>query len=125
MMTIKTILRESGIHGMGLFAAEPIARGAVIWKLMDGLDPIYDASLLETAPEPMRSFLRRYTYPHSQLPGKIILDGDHGRFMNHSDTPNTDFRTIHEEHGYALVDIAEGEELTCNYNEFAPGFVFE
>jgi SET domain-containing protein len=125
MMLIKTYLQESGIHGIGVYAGEPIPKGTKIWEFMEGLDPIYDASLLQTMPEPTRSFLNRYTYPHHTLPGKIVLDGDHGRFMNHSDTPNTDFTAVPCTVGYALCDIAQGEELTCNYNEFAPGFVLD
>lgn len=123
MMLVKTYLAPSGIHGIGIFAGEPIAAGTKIWAFMEGLDPVYDAALLTTAPEPIRSFLTRYTYPHHREPGKIILDGDHGRFMNHSPTPNTDFRMMHADAGYALNDIAEGTELTCNYHEFDPGFV--
>ena len=41
----------------------------------------------------------------------VILDSDNGRFMNHSPTPNTDFRVFDK-----------GEELTCNYHEFEPTF---
>ncbi len=124
-MLVKTYLAQSGIHGVGLFAAEPVKAGAKIWEFMEEFDTVHDETALVATPEPVRSFLRRYTYPHHAQPGKIILDGDHGRFMNHSDTPNTDFRMIHANNGFALHDIAKGEELTCNYNEFAPGFVFE
>ena len=51
----------------------------------------------------------------------VILDSDNGKYMNHCLAPNTDFRIFDK--GYALVDIAAGEELTCNYHEFDPGFV--
>ena len=51
----------------------------------------------------------------------VVLDSDNGRFMNHTLTPNTDFRIFDK--GYALFDIAQGEELTCNYHEFDPNFV--
>ena len=40
--------------------------------------------------------------------------------MNHSLSPNTDFRIFDK--GYALVDIAAGDEITCNYFEFDPRF---
>ena len=42
-------------------------------------------------------------------------------YMNHSLAPNTDFRIFDK--GYALADIARGEEITCNYHEFDPDFV--
>jgi hypothetical protein len=41
--------------------------------------------------------------------------------MNHCLSPNTDFRIF--DRGYALVDIAPGDEITCNYHEFDPSFV--
>ena len=117
-MLVKTYVAASGIHGIGIFACEPIAPGTLIWQAMEGLDTVHDAALLDTAPEPIRSFLARYSYPHPSLPGKIMLDGDHGRFMNHNKTPNTDFRTMHENKGYAIAPIAQGEEITCDYDEF-------
>jgi len=40
--------------------------------------------------------------------------------MNHSLQPNTDFRD--SVFGYAIRDIAAGEEITCNYAEFEPDF---
>ena len=49
-----------------------------------------------------------------------IVDCDDGKFMNHSEQPNTDFRVFDQ--GFALTDIAVGEEITCNYYEFDPGF---
>ena len=49
-----------------------------------------------------------------------VLDCDDGKFMNHSEQPNTDFRVFDK--GYALTDIAVGEEITCNYYEFDPAF---
>jgi hypothetical protein len=40
--------------------------------------------------------------------------------LNHSLKPNTDFRIFDK--GYALVDIPQGDEITCNYHEFDPTF---
>ena len=68
----------------------------------------------------MREYLAHYAYPHLELPGVMILDSDNGKFMNHSLSPNTDFRVFDK--GYALVDIAAGDEITCNYFEFDPRF---
>ena len=68
----------------------------------------------------MQDFIARYSYPHLEMPGVVVVDSDNGRFMNHSLTPNTDFRIFDK--GYALVDIAQGDEITCNYHEFDPTF---
>ena len=78
-------------------------------------------SEIESYPLHLQDYIARYTYPHLEMPGVVILDSDNGKFMNHSLKPNTDFRIFDK--GYALIDIAQGEELTCNYHEFDPGFV--
>jgi uncharacterized protein len=71
-------------------------------------------------PPHMQTFVARYSYPHLERPGVRVLDCDDGKFMNHRERPNTDFRIF--DRGYALTDIAVGDEITCNYFEFDPGF---
>ena len=123
MLLVPTYLAPSAIHGTGLFAAEPIAKGTKIWEFLPGLDVEIEVAHLEHPIPAIRAYLRRYTYPHPTREGFVVLDGDNGRFMNHDNAPNTDF-TIPEV-GYARTDIAAGDELTTDYNEFAPGFIFE
>ena len=121
MMLIKSYVAPSGIHGNGLFAAEDIKAGTKIWEFMEGLEVVIPADSLDRFPETVREYLDCYTYPHQSQKGKLILDGDHGRFMNHSEMPNTDFKTPTS--GYATQDIPAGAELTCNYRDFVPDFV--
>ncbi len=121
MMLVKNYLGLSEIHGVGLFAGEAIKKGQKIWEFMPGLDVVLPQSALDSPHESIRSFLQRYTYPHPEKADTIILDGDHGRFMNHSAKPNSDFRNP-AVGLIALTDIAEGTEITCNYDEFNPGF---
>ncbi|PKM07970.1 MAG: hypothetical protein CVV14_06225 [Gammaproteobacteria bacterium HGW-Gammaproteobacteria-4] len=49
---------------------------------------------------------------------RIVVNLDNARYMNHSDTPN-----LIEVDGcnYTARDIAEGEELTCDYRVFDAG----
>lgn len=103
-----------------MFAGEFIDRGRLIWNLNPKFDIFINENEIATYPPYLRGFMKRYTYPHLEMPGVVILDSDNGRFMNHSLTPNTDFRVFDK--GYALVDIVQGEELTCNYHEFEPTF---
>lgn len=116
MLLIKTYLAASAIHGIGLFAAEPVAKGTVIWRYNERVDRKYTKKEREDMPEPARAFIATYTYPEFVGSDVYILDGDHARFMNHSDEPNTDSRvdTI------AIRDIGAGEELVCDYRQFAP-----
>jgi uncharacterized protein len=121
MLLISTYVAQSQIEGLGVFAGEYVPRGSLLW----GLNPKFDIFVHETEigalPPHMRIFIARYSYPHLEMPGYRVVDADHGKFMNHSLTPNTDFRVFDK--GYALTDIAEGEEITCNYHEFDPDFV--
>jgi hypothetical protein len=91
-----------------------------MWSLNPKFDIFVRRSEIEGFPSHVQDFIARYGYPHLEMPGVIIVDSDNGRFMNHSLAPNTDFRVFDK--GYALVDIAQGEELTCNYYEFDPAF---
>lgn len=123
MMLIPTYLAPSAIHGTGLFTPIALAPGTRIWEFMPGLDVEIPRTALDHPVEAVAAYLRRYTYPHPEDGSKIILDGDHGRFMNHSATPNTDFSTPYA--GFARRHIPAGTELTTNYAEFDPEFVLE
>lgn len=116
MMTVKSYIAPSGIQGNGLYAAEPIKKGQVIWKFVPPFDSEITLEEVKKLPQIAQDYIERYGYDHHDKPGVLILDGDSGRYMNHSFTPNTDFKV--PELGVALVDIAEGEELTCNYSDF-------
>ena len=91
----KLQVRESPIHGKGLFAAEPISANEMIGKLQGshtGEDGMYVLWL-------------------DQQTGFQVV-GDL-KYINHSDTPNAcyyDDRSV-----MTLRDIAEGEEITHNY----------
>lgn len=116
MLLVKTYLAPSGVHGIGLFAAEPIAKGTVIWRFDERVDRRFTKAEREALPEPARSFLKTYSYPEEVGSEVYFLDGDHARFMNHSAAPNTDC----EVDTVATRDIAAGEELLCDYHQFHP-----
>jgi SET domain-containing protein len=120
MLMVSTYLAPSAIEGLGVFAGEFIERGRLVWSLNPKFDIFIPVTEIETYPLHMQDYIARYTYPHLEMEGVVILDSDNGKFMNHSLAPNTDFRVFDK--GYALTDIAQGEELTCNYHEFDPSF---
>ncbi|HEX2449115.1 MAG TPA: SET domain-containing protein-lysine N-methyltransferase [Methyloceanibacter sp.] len=120
MLMVSTYLAPSAIEGLGVFSGEYIERGRLLWSLNPKFDIFVHIREIETYPPHMQDFIQRYTYPHLEMPGVVILDCDNGKFMNHSLTPNTDFRIF--DRGYALTDIAQGDEITCNYHEFDPSF---
>lgn len=120
MMIVPTYVGPSEIEGVGVFAAAPIAKGARIWLLDESFDRVLGGPEIDRLGEPQRAFVERYGYPHTAKPGLTILELDNGRFMNHSVTPNTDFRD--PEFGFAIRDIAAGEEITCDYAQFCAEF---
>lgn len=120
MLLVKTYLGASSVHGIGLFAGENIVKGTVIWRFDERVDRRFTQAERDALPEPARSFLRTYSYPEEVGSPIYLLDGDHARFFNHSDHPNTDcvVDTI------ATRDIVVGEELLCDYNQFHPRHEF-
>ena len=123
MMIVPTYVGPSEIEGVGIFAAAPIKAGTAIWLLEEKFDLVVPATEVEKLPELQRGFIERYGYPHMTRPGLMVLEFDNGRFMNHSQSPNTDF--TRPDMAWAVRDIAEGEEITCDYAQFDPGFAQE
>lgn len=119
MILVPTYVGPSEIEGVGVFAAAPIRKGTRIWLLDENFDRVLSDPEIERLGPEQRAFVERYGYPHTTKAGLTILELDNGRFMNHSSEPNTDFSN--PEFGLVIRDIAEGEEITCDYEEFAPG----
>jgi SET domain-containing protein len=112
MLTVRTEVHSSPIAGLGLFAAEPIAAGQVWWKFDRRLDRTYTPVEFEELPAHIQDWLKTYAYLQG---GLWVLCGDHAKFVNHSDHPNS--VTVGDE-SIALRDIAAGEEIVENYREF-------
>jgi uncharacterized protein len=120
MLMVKTRLGMSPIEGMGVFADQFIPKGTTTWKFIPEYDQLLSPETVANAVEPIRTTLMRYSYLDSRT-GLYIFCVDNGRFVNHSDTPNT--RGHYESidafgRDVATRDIQIGEELTCDYREF-------
>lgn len=120
MLLVDTYVAASPIEGVGVFAAEPIAAGTLIWKLDPDFDRLIPVERYEKAAPHQRVLFDRYAYPSPNLPGFLVYEVDNGRFMNHSENPNTDFSDAGG--ARTIRDIAAGEEITCNYSEFYGAF---
>ena len=120
MMLVRTFAAPSAVKGVGVFAAEKIEKGTLIWQYQPSFDRLVPADWLSSASPVIQEFLRKYASPAHDEPDMLVIEIDNGRLMNHSEEPNTNFTKIIE--GYALRDIAEGEELLCDYREFDPEF---
>jgi SET domain-containing protein len=120
MLLVQTYVAPSPIEGVGVFAAEAIPAGALIWRLDPAFDRLIGYADVAHLPPTFRTFAERYGYPYPHDTASLVLELDNGRFMNHSMTPNTCFTD--PDAGYAVVRIEPGEELVCDYSEFDPTF---
>ena len=119
MFLIRTRIGPSPIHGVGVFALDAAAAGAVVWRYEPAFDRIVTAEELADAPPAFRAYLDAYAYPSADLGGAILLCCDHAKFLNHSDAPNTAERPFAS---VAARPIAPGDEITCHYGAFCLGW---
>ncbi len=120
MLLVKTKVKSSSIHGLGLFADEFIAQGTPIWKFDKKIDLKFTEGELKKIPEPARSSILHYCY-HSNVDGTYVFCSDDARFFNHSSSPNVksvDLQDEPEGMEIALRDIKSDEELICDCREF-------
>jgi len=112
MLLVKTYLAKSAIHGLGVFAAERIAKGTKIWRFVEGFDQFYSPKQFAKLPKPAREFIKMYGY---RVDGEVLFPGDYDRHINHSDHPNT---YLHNGYAIARCTIPKNEEITNDYREF-------
>lgn len=116
VLLVKTSVRQSPIHGLGLFAEEHIPAGTTLWRFEPMLDRLIPESDLSLLPGEVVEFIDIYSEYFPEL-GVLVLSGDNDRYTNHSDDPNTEVVLPNgpEAHVRAVRDIQPGEEITCDY----------
>jgi len=100
MFLIPTILQDSTIHGLGVFASRDLQPGELVWR--------FDARC-DFRRHDFPEWLKKFVFTDALGPG---LDGDNARFLNHAEEPNL------IDDGDDLVTarfVPKGEELTLNY----------
>lgn len=115
MMMVETVLGASAIHGTGVFLAEPVTKGTLLWKFDSRMDRVYSESEILSLPPLAQQFMRTYCTWHAGIE-LWVLCGDNGRHFNHSDTPNSISDGIAFGCDYAASDMAAGTELTSDYS---------
>jgi hypothetical protein len=114
MLMVDTELRESAIHGIGVFLTEPVRAGQLIWRFDSRIDRVFSDAEVREMPPRLQRFLRTYSTLHGDL--KLwVLCGDNGRHFNHSDRPNTRSLGIAFGDDVAAEDLEVGTELTSDY----------
>jgi SET domain-containing protein len=117
VLRIPSRVGPSAIHGLGLFATEPIPAGTVVWRLDPGLDVVLDEGLVADLPVAARAHLDRYAYPDPVRRARVLCVDD-ARYFNHAVPANCgDSPSEGPDVTVALRDIPAGEELTWDYRE--------
>ena len=119
MLLIRTYLKPSQIHGIGLFAVEAVSKGAIIWQFHPKVDNLISFSTFETLPEHTRKTIEHYATKDIQR-SVYVLSGDDDRFTNHSLEPNTG---LFGDDVVALTHIQADDEITADYNFIGMSFV--
>lgn len=114
VLLVRTEVRPSPIHGLGLFALEPIPAGTVVWRFVPEFDCLIGIDQVVGVPDVVQEFFDKYVALDG---GTYLLEADDSRFMNHSGSPNL-VTGKGTEPMVASRDIAAGEELTCDYRVF-------
>ena len=115
MLTIKTTVRPSVIHGNGVFAEQRVLPGETVWQFAPIFDRVIADEDLVDAPQAFREFLDMYAYRSMDMNGDLILSCDNARYLNHSPKPNTRELPFHS---IACKVINIGDEITCDYGAF-------
>jgi SET domain-containing protein len=115
MMMVDTELKQSSIHGTGVFLKHPVKKGELIWRFDSRIDRVYAPEEIASLPEHMQAYLHTYCTWNAAA-GVYVLCGDNGRYFNHADAPSTVSDAIAFGEDRAARDLAAGEELTSDYN---------
>lgn len=119
MLLVKTRVAPSRIHGLGVMAAEPVRAGEPVWRFEPGLDLVLPRPEVERRPAAFRTYVETYGYLSPEFPDAYVLSCDHAKFLNHAEEPNT---VITGRVTLARCDLAEGDEITCDYRDCVLGW---
>lgn len=115
MFIFKTHIKQSGIHGIGVFASEFIPKGKIIWKFQEGFDIKITQSQYNELPIIAKEHFNFFGY-FNEKEGGWVLCTDNAKYTNHSSTPN--MRMLDTVDSISTRDIKEGEEITEDYFVF-------
>jgi len=121
VLTVRHRVGPSSIHGLGVFAMEPVPAGAVVWRY----DPMFDVEIPEETVRQFPRDLAEVVYHHAEhLPHLKVyrLGNDADIFMNHSGSPSL---IDSGNEMMATHDLHIGDELTCDYSTVRVSGFFE
>ena len=120
MLLVKTKIRESKIHGIGLFADEFITKGTVVWRFTPGFDQRFTREQIASFPDLLQIYVYTYCW-RSKKNGLYCFSADNGKHFNHSKNSNVLSKYHDDEEEVVTVavkDIGVGEEMVDDYSSF-------
>ena len=123
MYLLPVEIKESKVHGKGVFVLVKISKGQIVWKFDASHDKVMSVAEFGALDSNHQSELKRVAYL-SPTSNRYIYppENDSARFTNHSSSNNlsvlVDQKISEEPYFIANRDIHSGEELTNNYTEF-------
>jgi SET domain-containing protein len=108
---MKYVIKDSPLHGLGVFAAEDLPSGSTIERC--AYIVIDDDDLQEV------NRLNDYLFTSPDDPGDYLCVMGAGMLYNHSDTPNAAWEIDDDDNRllrfYTTSDVAAGDELLHDY----------
>lgn len=118
MIHIKYKLKSSELHGIGLFADQPIKKGDLIYTASPLLDLNITQEQFDSLEQKEKDEIRWWGF-FDQPSQMWHVDFDVSKFINHSNEATVTQDSSHNEARLVSSrDIESGEELTQNYLEF-------
>lgn len=118
MIHIKYKLKNSELHGVGLFSDQPINSGDLIYTASPQLDLNITQAQFDSLDQKEKDEILWWGF-FDRPSQKWHVDFDVSKFINHSYDANVTQDTTHDEaYLVAARAIPQGEELTQNYLEF-------
>jgi hypothetical protein len=114
------MLRASGIHGIGVFTTDRVAKGDVLrlwpdndWRELSEAEADADPVVVALRDTYCVKIEGGYRCPRNFMRMSV------GWFTNHSTDPNVKPDAAQDLDFVALRDIAAGEEIVCDYRDLS------
>jgi SET domain-containing protein len=120
MLLVKTKIKESEVHGIGLFADQFISKGTEIWRFTQGFDQKFTREQILGFPDLLQIYIYKYCW-RSKKSKLYCFSADNGKYFNHSKNQNVLSEYRHNEEEVvtiAIKDIEIGEEILDDYSSF-------
>ncbi len=119
MMLVKTTLKESDVHGIGVYADQFIPKGTEVWRFTPGFDVKFTREQILNFPPLLQQYLYKYTW-RSRKSFLYIFSADNGKQFNQI-TPLDQIIAPIPIVLYYYMDVRTKEPVSTSIDiEFAP-----